>query len=439
MEAKGVKLGLGAVSRAGSDEWQGRLLKVAGRFARLLFCSGSRYPIMRFPAPAVLFFAASALAWRTAAAAAEMPAPEAAGWWWVLAVLLVLLAGSIVFNVLRASDRRRLQALTRRLEEEVARATKELQQSHDQLERSHARLEVSHTDLEQSHVFLRQRSDQLTLANVRLEAINRELRETQVKLVQSEKMAALGKLVAGVAHELNTPLGVIKANQDVIDRVAARVAELTPTLPPQSAAAIERNLKLMAELREGSGKAIERVTRIVQGLRAFSRLDEATLKHASLQDSIESALNLLDYGLRNRELMRDYGELPEIVCNPAAINEVFMQLLTNARDATEGKPDARITVRTRRNGDWVEAVVEDNGWGIPEESLPRIFDPGFTTRGVGVGTGLGLAIVHQIVAEHGGEVSVRSRPGEGAAFTVRLPLARPAPQPSPRTTSTPPR
>lgn len=345
------------------------------------------------------------------------------GWFWAVVGLVLVAAGATALNLRGQAEQHRLEARSRDLEEEVARATEELRRSHGDLEKSHSRLEVSHVDLEKSHFFLKARSNELGAANARLEAMNRELVETQMKLVQSEKMAALGQLVAGVAHELNTPVGVIKANLDVLSRVVARLAELGQNLPPEAAAAVERNLKLIGELEVGSAKAIERVTRMVQGLRSFSGLDEATLQQADLRPGIESALTLLEYRLRDREVVRDYAEIPAIVCNPAALNQVFMQLLTNAADATNSRLNGRISIRTRHDGDWVEVVIEDNGVGIPEESLPRIFDPGFTTRGVGVGTGLGLAIVYRIVTEHGGEVAVRSRSGEGTAFTVRLPLS----------------
>jgi signal transduction histidine kinase/tetratricopeptide (TPR) repeat protein len=347
------------------------------------------------------------------------------GWFWAIAALGLAAAGSLVMNLHRRQERYRLSQYAERLEREVERATEDLRQSHAALERSHAALAESHGDLEHSHVSLKARSADLTLANARLEAINREIREMQVKLVQSEKMASLGQLVAGLAHELNSPLGVIKANHDVVQRAAVHLADLKE-VNSEGDGRFERHLQLIRDLHGASQAAIERVERIVQSLRHFSRLDEAAMQRVDLHVSIESALTLLEYRLRDQvEVVRDYGQIPPITCNPAALNQVFMQLLANAADATQDQEARRIIIRTRADGEWLAAEVEDNGIGIPEEHLSRIFDPGFTTRGVGVGTGLGLAIVYQIVAEHRGEMRVKSRPREGSVFTVRLPRDRP--------------
>ncbi len=321
---------------------------------------------------------------------------------------------------------RRSARSAKRLQSELARATADLLQSHSELARSHARLEESHLDLEKSHVNLKIRSLDLGETNQELEAINRELRATQVKLVQSEKMAALGQLVAGVAHELNNPLGVIQANHDVVNRVCGRLKELAAEIgekAPEAAPRLARYLDFIRELQGASNAAAVRIQRLAQSLRQFSRLDQAERMPADLHAGIESALTLLEHRLRDRvEVVRDFAPLLPVFCNAAALNQAFMQLIANAIDAVADRADARIVIRTRAAADRVLVTVEDNGHGIAPADLPRIFDPGYTTRGVRVGMGLGLPIVYQVVTEHGGEVTAESELGKGASFTIRLPI-----------------
>jgi signal transduction histidine kinase len=358
---------------------------------------------------------------------------------WELALAVAAVACALVAGVVlvlwgwSARTARHLRSELARTTAELLQSNRELERSHAELASSHSRLEESHMNLEQSHVNLKIRSLDLGSANQELEAINRELRATQVKLVQSEKMAALGQLVAGVAHELNNPLGVIQANHDVVNRVCGRLKELAAEISdkaPEAAPRLARYLDFIRELQGASNAAAVRIQRLAQSLRQFSRLDEAERKPADLHAGIESALTLLEHRLRDRvEVVRDFAPLPLIFCNPAALNQAFMQLIANAIDATADRQDARLVIRTRANADRVLVTVEDNGHGIAPADLSRIFDPGYTTRGVGVGMGLGLPIVYQVVTEHGGEVGAESEPGKGAAFTIRLPIAPPPASP----------
>lgn len=253
----------------------------------------------------------------------------------------------------------------------------------------------------------------------------RERRRLEAQLVQSEKMAALGNLVAGVAHELNTPIGAIHSNADVARRAIDLVTKAFAEEPLATAVAgqtrLERAIAILKETNAVTSDASERVTAIVKSLRNFARLDEAERKRVDVHEGIESTLVLLRHELKqNVEVVKSFGALPEIECFPNRLNQVFMNLLVNALHAIDGK--GTITITTRVDGETAVFEFADTGRGIAPEHLARVFDPGFTTKGVGVGTGLGLSISYRIVQDHGGTIEVASEPGKGATFTVRLPL-----------------
>jgi two-component system, NtrC family, sensor kinase len=250
-----------------------------------------------------------------------------------------------------------------------------------------------------------------------------ELKATQAQLLQSAKMASLGDLVAGIAHDMNTPLGAIYANADLAERAVDVVRDAFESFEVASGPWRPRLGKALDALETGSEttrSAVDRILGIVKSLRQFARLDESDRKRADLHEGLNAALELLHHRLTNVSVTRDYGDLPEMVCFPNRLNQLFMNLLVNALEAM---PDGgTLTIRTRRMGRDVVVELEDSGCGISEENLPRIFDPGFTTKGVGVGLGLGLAIGYRIVQDHEGRVDVASRPGLGSRFTVTLPL-----------------
>ncbi len=254
----------------------------------------------------------------------------------------------------------------------------------------------------------------------RVEERTRELRETQAQLVQSEKMRSLGQLVAGVAHELNNPIGFVHANLQLLEEYVERLmrADTDPARRARTRDAIE---KLLARSQEGAG----RVKQIVQDLRTFSRTDQAELTQVSLNDAIQRTLTLIEPRTKNGiTVERDFGELPSVRCYAGQLNQVFMNLLMNACDALEGR--GKITVRTRAVPGAVQLEFQDDGPGMSAEVRSRIFEPFFTTKPVGKGTGLGLSISHGIVERHGGTMTVESAPGQGATFTIRLPLEPPA-------------
>jgi signal transduction histidine kinase len=252
-----------------------------------------------------------------------------------------------------------------------------------------------------------------------------ELREAQAQLVQSEKMAALGGLVAGVAHEINTPLGAVASTIDLVARALAKMGEACadPTQLPAAQRYLERTTGLTETCRE----ACRRIATIVRSLRSFSRLDEAEHKPADLHEGLDSTLTLVGHLLKDRIVVhREYGGLPLVDCHANQLNQVFLNLLVNAAQAIEGRGE--ITIRTRHEpavapgaAATVTIEIADTGRGIAPEHLARIFDPGFTTKGVGVGTGLGLAISYRIVEQHHGRIEVESAPGPGTTFRIVLP------------------
>ncbi|GAB3422753.1 ATP-binding protein [Massilia agilis] len=273
-----------------------------------------------------------------------------------------------------------------------------------------------------------------------LEAANRELtgalanlKATQGQLVQSEKMASLGQLVAGVAHELNNPIGFIYANFPHLEEYTNELLELIDTMrlaavdPAQKAAIEERiraiDLDFIKEdtvkiIRSGKSGAA-RIKEIVSSLRSFSRLDEAELKSVRLEDGIDDTLALLHHQIKNRiTVSKDYRLNEPVVCFAGQINQVFMNIIYNALQAMDGP--GTLQIATRRDGEFAQVSITDSGKGIPPDVIDKIFDPFFTTKKVGEGTGLGLSISYGIVEKHGGRIDVRSEPGKGATFTVAI-------------------
>ncbi len=258
-----------------------------------------------------------------------------------------------------------------------------------------------------------------------LEETNRQLRNTQAQLIQSGKMAALGNLVAGVAHEINTPLGIVHSNNQTVNVCAAKIRRLIDESGEAGNSETFAKLLPILQTVENLGAinrdAIGRITKIVDSLRSFARLDRAEMDLVDIHEGLETTITLLQSELkRQARIHRDYGDVPHLYCYPQQLNQVFMNLLSNAAQAIETTGD--IYIRTRAEAGWVIVEIEDNGQGIKDEHLQRIFDPGFTTKGVQTGVGLGLAISYRIVEDHRGLLEVASKFGEGSKFTVRLPL-----------------
>jgi signal transduction histidine kinase len=246
-----------------------------------------------------------------------------------------------------------------------------------------------------------------------LEAAYRDLKAAETHLVQSEKMASLGRLVAGVAHEINNPVSFIASSIAPLRRRLERAVKAPPT-------DATRLLTEARELIDIMARGAERTAAIVRDLRSFSRLEEAVRKSVDLREGLDVTLRLLESRWRDRVTVhRDFEDVPLVDCDPGQVNQVFMNLLANACDAT---PDGgSIWVSTRLDGDDACVTIRDDGPGMPPDILGRVFEPFFTTKDVGSGTGLGLAIAHGIVTAHGGRIEVESAVGNGTTFRVRLP------------------
>src|SRR5947209_8112686 len=273
--------------------------------------------------------------------------------------------------------------------------------------------------------------------NAELARRKTELERLQAQIVQAEKMASLGQLAAGVAHELNNPAGFIYSNiallKDYIKRLERCLTAFDEVaLPPGSAERI-REMKteigyddiltdldsILSDCHVGA----ERIRDIVRNLRLFSRLDEAELKPVDLNEGIEATLRLLSmyYKSGRIRLLRDYGELPQVNCYAAQLNQVWMNLLVNAAQAI-GEAEGEVRIKTQCEGENVIVSVSDTGAGIEPEHLKNIFNPFFTTKPVGEGTGLGLSISHGVIVRHGGAVVVDSTPARGTTFTITIPV-----------------
>jgi signal transduction histidine kinase len=251
----------------------------------------------------------------------------------------------------------------------------------------------------------------------RVEERTHELQKTQEQLLQSEKMRSLGQLVAGVAHEINNPIGFVHANLQLLQEYMERW--LRARERGEDAVKLQEAIaKLLARSREGT----ERVKKIVQDLRTFSRMDSAEVSEADLNEEIERTLTLMEPRFKDGvAVIRDFdAALPRVRCLAGQLNQVFMNLLMNSCDALEGRGTIRL--RSRRIKGGVRLEFADDGPGIPAEVQGRIFEPFFTTKPVGQGTGLGLSLSHGIIERHGGRMLVSSEPGEGATFIIELPL-----------------
>jgi signal transduction histidine kinase len=254
------------------------------------------------------------------------------------------------------------------------------------------------------------------------------LQTARKQLVLSEKMATLGQLIAGIAHEINTPVASINSNTDLFNRTFDRMKELlkAENMPE----GVRKNRRLMRafdtleKLNKINATACDRIVPIVRSLRSFAHVDEMELQKTDIHEGLETSLVLVHHEIKNRiEVVREYGDIPECNCCLGRLNSVFINILVNAAQAIEGK--GKIFIKTFQEGDTIKVQFTDTGKGIPPENLEKIFEDGFTTKPRGEGTGLGLAICHRIIEEHRGKIEVESEVGRGTTFTITLPIERP--------------
>jgi signal transduction histidine kinase len=290
---------------------------------------------------------------------------------------------------------------------------------------------------------------QLRENSAKLELANAQLKSSQIALVQSEKMASLGLMVAGIAHEINTPLGYVQNNvvigqelfqqvQLVLDQHDTLINYLLDDQATEEQ--IAAHIQLITEFRNdmntremfGEMKGmmddtlygISQISELVLNLKNFSRIDSIGTENVNINECIDSALKIGRNVLKGTvEIVKDLGEIPKITCAPSELNQVFLNIFTNAAQAMD--VHGRLYIKTWSDDNFIFINVDDNGKGIPENLLPRIFDPFFTTKPVGQGTGLGLAITHQIIHKHSGEIQVESQVGKGTRFSIKLPISAP--------------
>jgi len=264
-----------------------------------------------------------------------------------------------------------------------------------------------------------------TLGRISIHSDISEERKLQKELIQSEKMASIGLLVAGIAHEINTPIGSINSNNDILIRSVRKMRDFLSCsqCPPEVRENPEviKIMKVLEEINQNNRMACGRIINIIRSLKNFARLDDSEKKKVNIHDGLDSTLTLVHHQLKNRiQVIKEYGDLPEIECFPNQLNQVFMNLLVNAEQAMPEQ--GTLTIKTFRDRDSIRVMISDTGVGIAKENLGRIFDSGFTTKGVGVGTGLGLSICYKIIQDHRGKIEVESEVGKGTTFTLTLPL-----------------
>lgn len=277
-----------------------------------------------------------------------------------------------------------------------------------------------------------------------------QLKESEAQLIQSEKMSSLGQMVAGVVHEINTPLAYVKnslgsvtAKLPDLARLVSEIDKLLELLragapdPDDLAQQFGVTERLVAQFRQhhlleemqalvkDGLHGIGQMADIVVNLKNFSRLDRSRVGSFNLNDGLESTLAIARHELKSRTVKKNFGEIPPIKCSPSQLNQVFLNLITNAVQATDPGQGTIVVTTRQPDAEHVEVEVEDNGKGIPPEILPKIFDPFFTTKEVGKGTGLGLSVAYKIVEQHGGRIRVGSTVGVGTRFSVVLPLSPP--------------
>ena len=355
-----------------------------------------------------------------------------------IALLFILAAAAPL--VIRNRYRQRGQYL----ESQVAARTRELVEANVRQSHANQALHDSNTQLATQIEERLAAERALQHRNQELLTLNHRLENTQNQLIQSEKMASVGQLAAGVAHEINNPIGYVHSNLNSLERYVRDIMELLDVYNDLEKAGAGNHAAVAAQvaahrkrielefLREDIGNllseslhGISRVEKIVRDLKEFSHVGEAEWQQSDIHEGLESTLNVVAHEIKYKaKLVKDYAPIPKIECLPFQLNQVFMNLLVNAAQAIEDQGEIRI--RTEADDNEVRVIISDSGKGISEAHLHRIFEPFFTTKPVGKGTGLGLSVSYGIIQKHGGRIDVSSEVGKGTTFVVHLPIRPPA-------------
>jgi signal transduction histidine kinase len=326
------------------------------------------------------------------------------------------------------------------LEEQVRRRTQDLEAAMRENEKINRALQQAKARMELEIQERMLAEEKVLHRNSELTQLNIQLSQAQEQLMQSEKLASLGQLAAGVAHEINNPIGFIFSNFGTLNNYLDDLFEILSSYEAAEKsitdAVVSNNLKTLrdrleidflkndiSQLMTESKEGLIRVRKIVQDLKNFSRVDSnQEWQWADLHQGIDSTLNIINSEVKYKaDIIKDYGDIPNVECLPSQINQVFMNLLVNAAHAI-GETRGTITVRTSCDlqNVWIEII--DNGSGIPKANLSRIFDPFFTTKPVGKGTGLGLSLSYGIIKKHHGNIEVESEVDQGTTFRISLPI-----------------
>ena len=300
-------------------------------------------------------------------------------------------------------------------------------------------LSETNQELEENSKRLEKQKIKIENKNTQLQSALQKLKEAQNQLVQSEKMASVGQLTAGIAHEINNPINFVSSNISPLKRDIEDIMKLLEICSCDPVkddlqnkfgqieefkkeieydVILEEIKQLLNGIEEGSRRTME----IVRGLRNFSRLDEGEKKLADINEGIDSTLLMLRNQLKNKiEVVKNFGSLPQLLCYPGKLNQVFMNIINNAGQSIEG--NGTISITTSYEKKYIMVSIKDTGKGMPPEVVNHIFEPFYTTKDVGKGTGLGLSISYGIIQEHDGEIKVKSNVGKGTEFIITLPVS----------------
>jgi len=360
---------------------------------------------------------------------------------YIIIIFCFLIIGLIFFMhrgyVIKKNANKKLERMNR----EVREQNRKIYQHKQQIEEKNEELLAQSDELKQANEEITATNEALNTQKDELGHTLENLKLTQDQLIQSEKLASVGQLTAGIAHELNNPVNFISGNVkplkrdlddifEILEKYEAIINEHDLGKDFQDVESLKENLnfKLLTteikKLLEGISEGAHRSSDIVKGLRSFSRLDDDKFQNTDLHDGLDSTLILLYNKTKGRiNIHKEYGELPQVECLPSKINQVFMNLLTNSIQAIDGKGD--ISIETISSGIGVKIVIRDTGTGMSAEVKKHIFEPFYTTKDVGSGTGLGLSISYGIIEKHNGNLDVISEPGKGTEFIISLPIVQP--------------